>query len=208
MTLTSAPTEEPKSPTATGERFGACSTCRGTWARVTIDHFRRAALLSCMGHRVSTNVISVHRPTRRRCAAAGRAGAPRARRRRPRSSPNARWPRSQLRSQPCLTASSVGAQPPLGPVSGRKAERGSVAVRPPPARTSPGVVARGELRKLAGGGALRATGDWTLRGLAGLLAATRSARVRALQNRTPPVRTPVPPRCGGIQELPGFKRTA
>jgi hypothetical protein len=31
---------------------------RGTWAHVTIGHFRHLAFQSCMGHRVCTNTIS------------------------------------------------------------------------------------------------------------------------------------------------------
>jgi hypothetical protein len=34
------------------------TVCRGAWARVTIDHFRRLALQACQGHRVSTNVLA------------------------------------------------------------------------------------------------------------------------------------------------------
>jgi hypothetical protein len=34
-------------------------TCRGTWARVTIDHFRHLSFQNCMGHRASTNLVNV-----------------------------------------------------------------------------------------------------------------------------------------------------
>ena len=37
---------------------GGGGACRETWTRVTTDYFRRVAQI-CMGHRVSTNAISV-----------------------------------------------------------------------------------------------------------------------------------------------------
>ena len=43
----------------------AFATYRGTWARVTIDHFRHLASQNCMGHRASTHIISVDTPARR-----------------------------------------------------------------------------------------------------------------------------------------------
>ena len=41
------------------ERARGQPPCRWTWARITIDYSRRVALQCYMGHRVSTNVISV-----------------------------------------------------------------------------------------------------------------------------------------------------
>ena len=36
--------------------------CRGTWARVTVDHFRHLAFQNCLGHRASTNIQGLTAP--------------------------------------------------------------------------------------------------------------------------------------------------
>jgi hypothetical protein len=37
---------------------GRAATCRGTWARVTIEQFRHLAVQTFQGHRASTNIFS------------------------------------------------------------------------------------------------------------------------------------------------------
>jgi hypothetical protein len=81
------------------------ATCRGTWARATIDHFRHGALQTLYGHILCTNIFLVHSQRVEYCRTImwllptwlcdtpprGRAG-PRAPR--PRSRAAAAWPQS------------------------------------------------------------------------------------------------------------------
>ena len=46
-------------------------TCRGTWARVTIAHFRHLAFQNCMGHRASADTSTAGAPPAAAPAASG-----------------------------------------------------------------------------------------------------------------------------------------
>ena len=52
-------TLNPSSGCASRSGCSRALTCRGAWARVTIDQLRHLALQNCMGHRASTNIIVV-----------------------------------------------------------------------------------------------------------------------------------------------------